>query len=90
VLIGIGYGAFMSVDLALMTQVLPKRSGADDATGKDLGILATAINVPQILSPVLAATLLGATGNNYELLFIAAGVFVFVGSFLVLPIRSVT
>ncbi|MFL6601860.1 MAG: hypothetical protein ACJ8R9_11075 [Steroidobacteraceae bacterium] len=28
-------------------------------------------------------------GNNYALLFIAAGAFVFVGSFLVLPIRSV-
>jgi MFS family permease len=92
VLIGIGYGAFMSVDLALMTQVLPQRSGpgASDATGKDLGLLATAINVPQILSPVLAAALLGATGNNYGLLFVAAGVFVLVGSFLVLPIRSVS
>ena len=90
VLIGIGYGAFMSVDLALMTQVLPERTGASDSTGKDLGILATAINVPQILSPVLAAALLGATGNNYALLFIAAGTFVFVGSFLVLPIRSVS
>ena len=89
VLIGIGYGAFMSVDLALMTQVLPKRSGASDSTGKDLGILATAINVPQILSPVLAAALLGATANNYGLLFAAAAGFVFVGSFLVLPIRSV-
>ncbi|MDB6010564.1 MAG: transporter [Gammaproteobacteria bacterium] len=89
VLIGIGYGAFMSVDLALMTQVLPERPGAGDSTGKDLGILATAINVPQIVSPVLAAALLGATGNNYALLFIAAGAFVFVGSFLVLPIRSV-
>jgi MFS family permease len=89
VLIGIGYGAFMSVDLALMTQVLPKRPGASDSVGKDLGILTTAINVPQILSPVLAAALLGATGNNYALLFIAAGAFVFVGSFLVLPIRSV-
>jgi MFS family permease len=89
VLIGIGYGAFMSVDLALMTQVLPKRPGASDSIGKDLGILTTAINVPQILSPVLAAALLGATGNNYSVLFIAAGAFVFVGSFLVLPIRSV-
>jgi len=89
VLIGIGYGAFMSVDLALMTQVLPKRPEGSDSTGKDLGILATAINVPQILSPVLAAALLGATGNNYALLFIAAGAFVFIGSFLVLPIRSV-
>ena len=89
VLIGIGYGAFMSVDLALMTQVLPKRPGASDSIGKDLGILTTAINIPQILSPVLAASLLGATGNNYSVLFIAAGAFVFVGSFLVLPIRSV-
>jgi MFS family permease len=89
VLIGIGYGAFMSVDLALMTQVLPDRPGASDSTGKDLGLLATAINVPQILSPVLAAALLSATGNNYSLLFVAAGAFVFVGSFLVLPIRSV-
>jgi MFS family permease len=89
VLIGIGYGAFMSVDLALMTQVLPKRPGASDSVGKDLGILTTAINVPQILSPVLAAALLGATGNNYAVLFIAAGAFVFIGSFLVLPIRSV-
>jgi MFS family permease len=89
VLIGLGYGAFMSVDLALMTQVLPKKPGADDSTGKDLGILSTAINVPQILSPMLAAVLLGATGNNYSLLFVAAGTFVLVGSFLVLPIRTV-
>jgi MFS family permease len=89
VLIGIGYGAFMSVDLALMTQVLPERSDTADSTGKDLGLLATAINVPQILSPVLSAALLGATGNNYALLFMAAAAFVFVGSFLVLPIRSV-
>ena len=39
VLIGLGYGAFMSVDLALMTQVLPVRETGDEAVGKDLGIL---------------------------------------------------
>lgn len=90
VLIGLGYGAFMSVDLALMTQVLPKpKEGEEDATGKDLGILTTAINVPQILSPVMAAALLSATGNSYPVLFITSGIFVVVGSFLVLPIRSV-
>ncbi len=90
VLIGLGYGAFMSVDLALMTQVLPKpKPGAEDATGKDLGILTTAVNVPQILSPVMAAALLSSTGNNYTVLFMVSGVFVLVGSFLVLPIRSV-
>lgn len=88
VLIGLGYGAFMSVDLALMTQVLPAGEGTDD-TGKDLGILTTAVNVPQILSPVFAAMLLGATDNNYPLLFIVAGLFVLTGAALVLPIKSV-
>ncbi|SDA26011.1 MFS transporter [Sphingomonas sp. NFR15] len=88
-LIGIGYGAFMSVDLALMTHVLPPASPGEDSTGKDLGILTTAINVPQILSPVMAAALLHATGNNYPLLFVVSALFVVVGACLVLPIRSV-
>lgn len=90
ILIGLGYGAFMSVDLALMTEVLPKpKKGEEDATGKDLGILTTAVNVPQILSPVMAAVLLSSTGNDYTVLFVASGVFVLLGSSLVLPIRSV-
>lgn len=87
VLIGIGYGAFMSVDMALMTQVLPKTDG--ESTGKDLGILTTAVNIPQILSPVLAAWLLSTFHNDYRALFIAAIAFVFCGTFLVLPIKSV-
>jgi len=72
-----------------MTQVLPDRGEGDDATGKDLGILTTAVNVPQIISPVIAAMLLTATGNNYAALFVTAGLFVLAGAFLVLPIRSV-
>ena len=89
VLVGLGYGAFMSVDLALMTHVLPPRPAGEDATGKDLGILTTAINIPQILSPAMAAALLTATGNNYPLLFCLAAAFVVVGACFVLPIRSV-
>lgn len=91
VLIGLGYGAFMSVDMALMTQVLPKRTGDAAAadTGKDLGILTTAVNIPQILSPVMAAWLLSVSGNDYRVLFVAAILFVFAGSLFVLPIRSV-
>jgi MFS family permease len=88
VLIGLGYGAFMSVDLALMTQVLPVRESNEDAVGKDLGLLSTAINIPQILSPVFAAWLLTVTGNNYPLLFVVSAGFVAVGAFFVLPIRS--
>jgi len=90
-LMGVGYGAFMSVDMALMTQVLPKSlKGVDaDSTGKDLGILSSAINVPQILSPIWCAWLLNLSGNDYRWLFISAMVFVFAGSFFVLPIKSV-
>jgi MFS family permease len=79
----------MSVDLALMTQVLPVREKGDEAVGKDLGILTTAINIPQILSPVLAAWVLTMTGNDYPLLFVMAAAFVVAGAFFVLPIRSV-
>lgn len=79
----------MSVDLALMTRVLPPRPAGEDATGKDSGILTTAINIPQILSPVMAAALLSATGNNHPLLFCLAATFVIVGAGFVLPIRSV-
>lgn len=86
-LIGIGYGAFMSIDLALMTQVLPKT--AQGEAGKDLGVLTTAINIPQIISPPMAAVLLGMFGHDYKVLFIAAVIFVGLGSFFVLPIRSV-
>jgi MFS family permease len=86
-LMGIGYGAFMSVDMALMTQVLPDADG--EATGKDLGILTTAVNIPQILSPVWSAWLLHMTGGDYRALFVSAIIFVFAGSFFVLPIKSV-
>jgi MFS family permease len=90
-LMGLGYGAFMSVDMALMTQVLPKSASGQGsaATGKDMGILQSAINVPQILSPVWCAWLLNLSGNNYSWLFVSAMVFVYGGSLLVLPIKSV-
>lgn len=89
VLMGIGYGAFMSVDMALMTQVLPDADGEGDATGKHLGILTTAVNIPQILSPVWSAWLLHLTGGDYRALFVSAILFVFAGSFFVLPIKGV-
>jgi MFS family permease len=85
--IGIGYGMFMSIDMALMTQVLPKSALGDE--GKDLGVLTTAVNIPQIISPVMAAILLGLFDNDYRAIFIAALLFVFGSALCVLPIRSV-
>ena len=56
---------------------------------KDLGILTTAVNIPQILSPVMAAVLLGLFANDYSVIFWAAVIFVFGSALCVLPIRSV-
>ena len=86
-IIGVGYGMFMSIDMALMTQVLPKSALGDE--GKDLGILTTAVNIPQIISPVMAAILLGLFANDYRVIFWAAIIFVFGSALCVLPIRGV-
>ncbi|WP_240339039.1 MFS transporter [Novosphingobium sp. BW1] len=86
-IIGVGYGMFMSIDMALMTQVLPEAALGDE--GKDLGVLTTAVNIPQIISPVMAAVLLGIFAGDYRAIFVTAIVFVFGSALCVLPIRSV-
>ncbi|SKB02601.1 MFS/sugar transport protein [Agreia bicolorata] len=84
-IVGIGYGAYLAVDVALMIDVLPS---AGDA-GKDLGTLNVATNIPQAITPVVAATLLSLTGGNYGAIFGFAAAMVLLSSFLVFPIRSV-
>jgi MFS family permease len=84
-IVGMGYGAFTSVDMALMTQVLPKR---DHSAGKDLGLLIIGLNIPLILGPVVAALLLGWSGQDYRILFGVGIVLVVFSAFLVLPIKS--
>jgi len=52
-ILGLGYGAFMAVDQALATQVLPDAH----TRGKDLGIMNIATAVPQAVAPLLGAVL---------------------------------
>jgi len=87
ILVGGAQGAFISVDIAMMTEVLPNF----DEAGKDLGIVSLSYQVPQVLVPVLAIPLLaiGGGGENYAALFIAAIVFGVLGGLCVLPIKSV-
>lgn len=80
---GAGYGGYLAVDTALITQVLPK---AEDR-GKDLGIINLALAIPLIVSPLLAATLVNTFG--YAILFTVAGVLAVLGSVLVWPIKNV-
>ncbi|MFT4306616.1 MAG: MFS transporter, partial [Microbacterium sp.] len=84
-IVGLGYGAYSAVDVALMIDVLPSQGDA----GKDLGVLNVATNIPQALTPVVAATLLGVFAGNYASIFGFAALMVLLSSVLVFPIRSV-
>jgi MFS family permease len=82
--LGAGYGAFLSVDQALVTQVLPDA----ETRAKDLGIMNIGNNVPQALAPVAAALIIDQLGG-YRVLFAFAGLFTFLGAVMVYRIRSI-
>lgn len=83
VLLGIGFGAFVAVDLAIVTQVLPD----PDTRGKDLGVVNIANALPQVLAPVIAAPLVTQAG--YPTLYTVAALIGLVGSTAVWRIRTV-
>jgi predicted MFS family arabinose efflux permease len=68
-----------------MTEVLP--GGGTDA-GKDLGILNIATNIPQALSPAVAAVLITSLGG-YQMLFVFGIIFVVLAAVAVVPIKGV-
>ncbi|MCR6488460.1 MFS transporter [Amycolatopsis sp. OK19-0408] len=82
---GLGYGAYLACDTALMTEVLP---GGGAAAGKDLGILNIATNIPQAASPAVAGLLITTLGG-YPALFLFAAVVVLLASLAIVPIRTV-
>ena len=84
VLFGAGYGVYLAVDTALITQVLP--SAGDRA--KDLGVVNIASAAPQALGPLLAAPIVTHLGG-YPALFALTGVVTLLGAVAVVKIRSV-
>jgi MFS family permease len=84
VLLGCGYGVYLAVDAALITQVLP--TATDRA--KDLGVINIANSAPQVLGPALSAPIVVYLGG-YPTLFAATAVVTLLGSVLVRNIRSV-
>ncbi|WP_435209684.1 MFS transporter [Micromonospora sp. bgisy143] len=83
-LLGAGYGVYLSVDAALITQVLPRATDR----AKDLGVINIANSAPQVLGPALSAPLVVHLGGYPTLYAVTAAVTV-VGSALVVKIRSV-
>lgn len=85
--LGLGYGVYLAVDQALITQVLP--SAGDRA--RDLGVINIANSAPQVIAPIIAGGLIAAFGTNpgYLLVYVAAGLVTLAGAVAIRPIRSV-
>jgi MFS family permease len=82
--LGSGYGIYVAVDQALITQVLPAAAGR----AKDLGIINIANSAPQVLAPAVAAPIV-ATLGGYPVLYSATAVVAVLGGLFVYKIRSV-
>jgi MFS family permease len=84
VVLGLGFGVYLSVDQALITQVLP--TARDRA--RDLGIINIANSAPQVLGPALAFPIVAYLGG-YTVLYVAVAAVTILGSVLVTRIRAV-
>lgn len=83
VVTGIGFGAFQSVDQALVTEVLPSAN----SYAKDLGVVNIAATLPQTLAPGVAGAIVLSFG--YAGLFPVAITLSVLGAFAVFMIKSV-
>ena len=83
-LLGVGFGAYMAVALAILTQVLP----AAEDRAKDLGVVNIANSLPQVIAPLASAVILAQLGG-YRGLFAASAVATVVAGVLITRVRSV-
>ena len=82
--LGIGYGAYLAVDFALLTQVLPSSANR----GKDLGVINVANSLPQVIAPAVAYPLVAYLGG-YVTLYVVAAVIGLLGAVFVVKIKGV-
>ena len=81
---GLGFGAYVAVDLALVADVLPEKEKA-----KDLGVMNIAGALPFSIAPAIAPAVLAVGGGSYGVLYAFAGVCAILGAIAILPVRSV-
>ena len=88
---GLGYGAYISVDWALVADVLPSRKNY----ARDMGVWNISQSLPQVIAPVIGGPLLdhftqsGHPIIGFQLLFGMAIVYCLVGTVTVRYIRGV-
>jgi MFS family permease len=83
-ILGLGFGIYLSVDQALITQVLPTAHGY----GRDMGVISVASSAGQALAPAIAAPVVTHLGG-YSTLYFCVAVIVLLGAAAVSRIRSV-
>ena len=82
-LLGVGYGAYMSVGLALGTDLLPR----PEDHARDLGFVNVSANLGQLIGPLLGAGLVALVGG-FWLLFLVGGVLSVAGGLMTYAIRA--
>ena len=87
-ILGIAWGIYVGVDLALVVDVLPN---PDDA-GKDLGVFNIANALPQTFAPLIGGLIVyigSDNGSNYALWFSICGILALIGAVVIFPIKKV-
>lgn len=80
---GLAFGSYLSVDGALMIEVLPQRKDS----ARDLGLLSAANSLPMVLAPGLGALLVKTVGYQGD--FIIGAVLAILGSFCITRVTRV-
>ncbi|MGO2746242.1 MFS transporter [Microbacterium sp.] len=80
---GVGYGAYMAVSLALATDLLPR----PEHHARDLGVVNVSASLGQLLGPLLGAALVALVGG-FWLLFLAAGILSVLGSIMTVAVHA--
>ena len=96
IIFGLGYGAYVSVDWALGTDVLPNKADA----GKDMAVWHVAMVLPQSISAPIAGYTLASFGTTrvgdvyhyshrgFQLIFFVAAFFLALGAILLRNVRG--
>jgi MFS family permease len=88
---GLGYGAYVSVDWALVADVLP----SEHTFARDMGVWNIALTIPQVIAAVLGAALItlgksALSGQySYTFIFVALVIFCVAGTVTVRNIKGV-
>src|SRR5579883_1468111 len=85
---GLGYGAYLSVDWALVADVLPSK----ERYARDMGIWNIALTVPQVVAFVIGSLLLSIAAPasvRYTLLFVVFVIYAVAGTVTVRYIKAV-